>query len=113
MEKPTVEGTTPYDKVITSEAKTKTGLFIVHQIKNKVYFEIPRTELDKDFLWVTRVAKVTPLGAHGAEPINTRVVRWKQHGDRILLRSASYDVVADRNQFAPTARIVDAGNNDT
>src|SRR5258708_5471995 len=77
-QKPTAEGTTPYDKVITSEAKTRTGLFIVHQIKNKVYFEIPRTELDKDFLWVSRVAKITSLGAHGAEPINTRVVRWKQ-----------------------------------
>src|SRR5258708_82611 len=80
-QKPAAEGLSPYNKVITSEAKTSTGLFIVHQIRNRVYFEIPRREFDKDLLWVSRVAKVTSLRSPGAEPVNTRVVRWKLRGD--------------------------------
>src|ERR1035441_32486 len=41
----------PYDKVITKDAKTKKGLFLVHQIKDKFYYEIPKAELNKEFLW--------------------------------------------------------------
>src|SRR5437867_3086115 len=52
----------PYDKVITKEAKTKKGVFTVHWVKNKVYYEIPTSELGKDYLWVSQIAKTT-LGA--------------------------------------------------
>jgi len=38
----------PYDKVITQEAKTKKGLFLVHQIKDKLYYEIPKEAFGKD-----------------------------------------------------------------
>ena len=31
----------PYDKVITKEAKSDEGVFTVHRIKEKVYYEIP------------------------------------------------------------------------
>jgi len=44
----------PYEKVITKEAKSKKGVFTVHQIKDKYYYEIPRDELNKEFLWNTR-----------------------------------------------------------
>ena len=37
------------------------------------------------------------------------VVRWQRHGERILLRSVSYDVVADAK--LPIARAVEASNN--
>ena len=46
-----------YDKVITKDAKTKTGLFTVHEIKEKYYYEIPKTELNKELLFVTQIAK--------------------------------------------------------
>ncbi|MBI1789457.1 MAG: DUF5118 domain-containing protein, partial [Acidobacteria bacterium] len=35
----------PYEKVITKEAKTQQGVFTVHRIKSKLYYEIPSTEL--------------------------------------------------------------------
>lgn len=41
----------PYDKVITKDAKSTPGIFTVHQIKDKYYYEIPNAELGKDFLW--------------------------------------------------------------
>src|ERR1035438_8058511 len=39
-----------YDKVITKDAKSKTGLFTVHEVKDKYYYEIPKTELNLEFL---------------------------------------------------------------
>ena len=45
----------PYDEVITSEAKSDEGIFLVHRIKEKLYYEIPKSELSRDFLWVSRV----------------------------------------------------------
>src|SRR5215213_4901922 len=35
----------PYNRVITSDAITRRGLFAVHKIGDKLYFEIPRKEL--------------------------------------------------------------------
>src|SRR5260370_21837510 len=33
----------PYEKVITKEAKSDEGVFTVHMVKEKVYYEIPRS----------------------------------------------------------------------
>src|SRR4030095_1126176 len=32
----------PYDKVITKDAKTRKGVFTVHQVKEKFFYEIPK-----------------------------------------------------------------------
>src|ERR1044072_2411884 len=49
----------PYERVITKEAKSDEGVFTVHWVKEKVYYEIPKSELDKEFLWVRQIAKTT------------------------------------------------------
>jgi len=49
----------PYEKVITKDAKSRKGIFVVHQIKDKYYYEIPKGELNKQFLWNTQIAKTT------------------------------------------------------
>lgn len=36
-----------FDKVITAEAKTQEGLFRVHSLKSKLYFEIPKALLEQ------------------------------------------------------------------
>jgi len=41
----------PYERVITKDAKTTKGLFTVHQIKERYYYEIPKNELGKDLLY--------------------------------------------------------------
>jgi hypothetical protein len=41
----------PYDKVITKDAISDDGLFMVHRVDKKYYFEIPNKLLDKDMLW--------------------------------------------------------------
>ena len=47
----------PYEKVITKEAKSKDGVFKVHKVKDKYFYEIPKDQLGKEFLWVTQIAK--------------------------------------------------------
>ena len=56
-----------YDKVITKDAKSKPGLFTVHEIKDKYYYEIPKTELDKEFLFVTQIARTTVGVGYGGQ----------------------------------------------
>jgi hypothetical protein len=52
----------PYDRVITADAKTDEGIFAVHRIKDRLYYEIPKDRLGREFLWVSQIAKTT-LGA--------------------------------------------------
>src|SRR5688500_7092717 len=42
----------PYDRVITPGAITRRGMFSVHKIGDKLFFEIPRKEMYKDMLIV-------------------------------------------------------------
>src|SRR5262245_25816690 len=101
----------PYDRVITKDAKSDSGIFTVHTIKDKVYYEIPRSELGKEFLWVSQIAKTTLGVGYGGQAMGNRVVKWERKNNRILLRNVSYEVVADPK--LPVARAVEAANNDT
>ena len=63
----------PYEKVITPAAKTTQGLFTVHQIRNRYYFEIPGSELGKDMLWISQFKSATLGAGYGGTEIgNTR-----------------------------------------
>ena len=101
----------PYDKVITKEAKSDEGVFTVHTIKEKFYYEIPKSELGKEFLWVSQIARTTMGVGYGGQAAGNRVVKWERKNNRILLRNVSYEVVADPS--LPVARAVQAANNDT
>jgi hypothetical protein len=97
--------------VITKDAKTDEGIFTVHTIKDKVYYEIPKSELNKEFLWVSQIARTTLGVGYGGQAAGNRVVKWERRGNRIFLRNVSYDVVADSK--LPVSRAVQAANNDT
>ncbi len=95
----------PYAQVITKEAKSDTGLFIVHRIKEKLFFEIPKKEIKKDFLLVSTQAKTQTGLGYGGDAINEQVVRWERVGDRILLRSKLFaSVAADTLPIASSVR---------
>jgi len=99
-----------YSKVITKDAKTKTGLFTVHEIKEKYYYEIPKAELNKEFLFVTQIAKTTLGVGYGGQFVSEHVVRWERNANKINLREVNYDVVADPK--TPISQAVRAANND-
>ena len=87
----------PYDDVITKEAKTSTGLFLVHRIDDKVFFEIPTEELGKEMLWVTQIEQTQAGHSFGGQPVGDRVVRWELRGHDVLLRDVKYEIRAAGN----------------
>src|ERR1022692_777134 len=40
----------PYNQVVTAQAKTDKGIFTVHRVNETLLYEIPKEQLDKDFL---------------------------------------------------------------
>src|SRR5690606_14332142 len=82
-------GPKPYKDVITAKAKTKEGLFKVHQIDEKYYYEIPDSLFGRDMLMVVRIAKTADGIGYGGENTNNLMVRWDKNGDDILLKVVS------------------------
>ncbi len=84
----------PYGKVITKEAKTDEGLFTVHKLDGKYFYEIPDSLLGREMLMVTRIAKTaTGLGFGGGKQ-NTSVLRWEVKDKKVLLRVVSHQIYA-------------------
>jgi hypothetical protein len=84
----------PYGEVITAGAQTDSGLFIVHKVEDKFYYEIPVGLLDREMLLVSRRARTAANIGYGGEKNNTQTVRWQRHDNKILLRIVSYTNVA-------------------
>jgi uncharacterized protein (UPF0262 family) len=101
----------PYDRVITREAKSDDGVFTVHRIRDRIYYEIPKGQLGKEFLWVTQIARTTIGQGQGGQAAGNRVVKWVRRENRVLLKNVAFDIVADPK--LPIAKAVDAANYDT
>ena len=101
----------PYDKVITKEFKTEQGVFLVHRNRERVLYELPKTQLGKEFLLVTQIRQTTLGAGYGGSPVANRVVKWELHDRRVLLKSVNYDVVAD--PALPIAQAVADSNANT
>ncbi len=84
----------PYNKVITKEAKTDEGLFPVHVVDDKHYYEIPDSLFGREMLMVSRISKTASGIGFGGGKINTQVLRWEKKPKKVLLRVVSYGVVA-------------------
>lgn len=82
-------GPKPYSEVITSKAKSKDGLFKVHQIENKYFYEIPDSLLNRDMLMVTTIAKTADGIGYGGERTNTLMLKWEKYNDEIHLKISS------------------------
>ena len=86
----------PYATVITPRARTKTGVFGVHQVGTRLFFEIPASEIGKDFV-ITQVLAATPTGIPGLGtwlPGTDHVIRFERRDNRILMREINYNNVA-------------------
>ncbi|MHA7830591.1 MAG: zinc-dependent metalloprotease [Flagellimonas sp.] len=84
----------PYDEVITKEAKTDEGLFSVHTVEDKHYYEIPDSLFNREMLMVSRISKTATGIGFGGGKINTQVLRWEKKDKKVLVRVASYENVA-------------------
>jgi hypothetical protein len=87
----------PYKEIITAKAVSDPGLFTVHQVGTKYYFEIPDSLLSREILVSSRIAGTVENFNFGGAGMNSRpeqVVKWEKMGERMLLRSVSYNSVA-------------------
>lgn len=83
-----------YEKVITKDAVTDKGLFNVHKVDGKHYYEIPDSLFNKEMLMVSRISKTATGIGFGGGKINTQVLRWEKKEKKVLLRVVSHDIVA-------------------
>lgn len=103
-------GPKPFREVITGKAQTSRGLFTVHKIEDKYYFEIPDSLLGREFMAITRVSKAATGLGYGGEQANRQVLRWEKGPDnRLFLRVPLYmNVATDTTQ--PIAQAVRNSN---
>ncbi len=91
------EKKSPYEELL-EDAEMQEGLFHVISKDGKTYFELPMDLLEKEILVVSRISgfvKGLNFGGAGTRSRPQQVVRWQKHGDKLLLRSVSYNSVAD------------------
>lgn len=89
----------PYDKLITADAKTQTGLFKIHTLKNnKLYFEIPKALLDKPLLMVATATAVPASVDHVGRALHQEVIRFTLKNNKVYLQSVSHAFVSDPNR---------------
>ncbi len=87
-----------YNKVITDEAVSDSGLFVVHIIDDKLFYEIPHEKLDTELLLVSRIAATANNIGYGGMKANTQVLRWQRRKNTILLRIVSHENIANEDQ---------------
>ena len=67
-------GPKPYKDVITAKAISRKGLFTVHKVDDKYYFEIPDALFGREIMAVTRFSRVAGgAGVYGGELANQQV----------------------------------------
>ncbi len=86
----------PFKEIITDKAVSDQGVFTVHKVDDKYYFEIPDAMLKKEFLLVTRLTKAAAgmrsgTSGYAGDQIGQQVIAFeKGPKDKILLRSISH-----------------------
>ncbi|MFM7839715.1 MAG: zinc-dependent metalloprotease, partial [Chitinophagaceae bacterium] len=112
---PPKPGPKPYKEVITEKAVSRSGLFQVHKVEDKWFFEIGDSLLGRDILVVNRISKApidTRAGFWGfaGDDINENVIRFeKGPNQKIFLRNLSFSVYA-KDSSKPMYKTVQNSN---
>lgn len=83
-----------YEDVITKEAKTQTGLFKIHQIGDKLFWEIPPEMLGRELLWQTEVAEVPQESGYPGTAAGIHVIRLTRRENKIFMHEVSHGLRA-------------------
>jgi uncharacterized protein DUF4953/uncharacterized protein DUF5117/uncharacterized protein DUF5118 len=108
-------GPKPYKEVITSKAVTRKGLFTIHKLDDKYFFEMGDSVMGRDILVVNRISKApinTRSGFLGfaGDAINENVIRFERGpNNRVFLRNISFSVYA-KDSTKPMYKTVQNSN---
>lgn len=100
----------PYKEIITDKAVTHTGLFTIHRIEDKWYFEIPDSILGRDILVSTRYGKTAASGNYGGEQVNLQTIRWEKGPSNTLFLKVLTIVNVATDSSQPIAQAVSKSN---
>ena len=100
----------PYDDVIPKTAKSQPGVFIVHKVDEKIFFEIPKDGFDKLMLWQAEVAKGPAGVTWGGYSLGSRYLRFERRGNKVYLWQVSF---AKRGDGKAIQHAVDSANMDS
>ncbi|HEX2536531.1 MAG TPA: zinc-dependent metalloprotease, partial [Chitinophagaceae bacterium] len=93
-------GLRPFSEIIPARARTSKGLFTVHGVDDKLFFEIPDSLLQREILIVNRIARSGAGARNGflgyaGDPIGDNVISFERGpNNKIFLRSISYQEMA-------------------
>ncbi|MFT4023489.1 MAG: zinc-dependent metalloprotease, partial [Flavihumibacter sp.] len=93
-------GPKPYKEVITAKAVTDEGLFKVHKIDDKYFFEIADSLFGRDILVVNRLSKAAAgmrnfFFGYAGDIIGDNVIRFeKGPNNKVFIRAMSFDEMA-------------------
>lgn len=89
---PPAKGPKAFKEVIDSSAVSQSGLFNVHKVADKWYFEVPVELLGREIMTVTRFTRTAAgAGVYGGEQVNSQVIKLeKTNGDKLFMRSITY-----------------------
>jgi len=109
-----------FSDVIPADAVTDPGLFTIHRVGQKYFFEIPKAILGRDILVASVISghvKGLNFGGAGMLSRPQQIVRWQHQDDKIILKSVNYDAIADpalpvakavqKNNFEPVIMVFD------
>jgi hypothetical protein len=99
-----------YDEVITKEAQSFPGLFTVHRVGEKIYFEIPESSLGRLVLWRTEVAKGPPGVSWGGMELGHQTLRFERRNNKVYLWKVAF---ARRAEDKTIQNAVEAAGMDT
>lgn len=108
-------GPKPFKEVITAKAVTDNGLFAVHKLDDKYFFEIGDSLLGRDILVVNRISKASAGMRNGffgyaGDQIGQNVIRFeKGPGNKIFIRNISYAEYA-KDSTSPMFTAVNKSN---
>src|SRR6266700_3740320 len=100
----------PYKEVITDKAVSHTGLFTVHKVDDKWYFELPDSILTRDILVVTRYGKTPAGGNYGGEQVNQQMIRWEKGPSNTIFLRVVTVVNMSSDSTGPISRAVSNSN---
>ncbi|MBL7719665.1 MAG: zinc-dependent metalloprotease [Flavipsychrobacter sp.] len=91
------KGPQPYKKVITDKAITRNGLFIVHQVEDKWYFEIADSLMGREMIMTTRYSKTAGGGGvYAGELENQQTIMFEKGPNKnVFLRVVTTISMAD------------------
>lgn len=100
----------PYKEVITEKAISHTGLFTVHKVEDKWFFEIPDSIFGRDILVSTRYGKTAAGGNYGGEQVNQQTIRWEKGPSHTVFLKVLTIVNVAKDSSEPIAQAVTNSN---